>query len=123
MTTAKRADPAAAEKAPIKRMMPSAPETGSAHPKKRKRLAKAFKRPLDKKLRSTQVLREKYSLLADEYEQLLALKKRLSDQGLPVKKGDLLRAGLALLVALDDDDLKGVVATIVSIAEAAETTD
>ena len=69
------------------------------------------------------MLREKYSLLADEYEQLLALKKRLSDQGLPVKKGDLLRAGLALLVALDDDDLKGVVATIVSIAEAAEVTD
>ena len=47
----------------------------------------------------------------------------MSDQGLPVKKGDLLRAGLALLVALDDDDLKGVVATIVSIAEAAEVTD
>ena len=123
MTTAKKADTAAAEKAPVKKLMPAAPETGSADPKKRKRLAKAFKRPLDKTLRTTQVVREKYSLLADEYEQLLALKKRLSDQGLPVKKSELLRAGLALLVALDDDDLKGVVATIVSIAEAAEVTD
>ena len=30
MTTAKKADTAAAEKAPVKKLMPAAPETGSA---------------------------------------------------------------------------------------------
>ena len=42
-----------------------------------------------------QVVRDKYVLPAEEYQRLLELKKRLADQGLPVKKGEL--------VGYDDD--------------------
>lgn len=51
----------------------------------------------------------------DEHERLLDLKKRLTDQGLTIKKSELVRAGLMLLAALDDDDLKGIVATVPSV--------
>jgi hypothetical protein len=93
-------------------MLPAAPEADGTLAKKRKRLAKAFSRPLDKSLRCTTLVREKFSLPADEFAKLAGLKQRLSEQGLVVKKSELLRAGLMLLAALDDDDLKEIVATV-----------
>ena len=83
-----------------------APEAGGGAAKKRKRLAKVFKRPLDKTLRNVSLVREKFSLPEGEYEQLLEMKQRLSDLGLPVKKSELVRAGLLLLVGLDEIELK-----------------
>ena len=117
MTTNKKEDTATAEKTSPKKLTPAAPETGATHHKKRKRLAKAFKRPLDKELRSVQLVRDKYAMPTEEYERLLELKKRLAEQGLNVKKGELIRAGLVLLAALDDEDLKGVLLTVPSVAE------
>ena len=85
-----------------------APEVVGGAAKKRKRLAKVFKRPLDKTLRSVSLVREKFSLPEGEYEQLLEMKQRLSELGLPVKKSELVRAGLLLLVGLDEVELKEV---------------
>lgn len=47
-----------------------------------------------------------------EYVQLTALKKRLLALGIGVKRSALLRAGLMLLVGLDDDRLKKTVAKV-----------
>jgi len=95
-----------AAKAAVKGQAPMAPEAGGGAAKKRKRLAKVFKRPLDKTLRNVSLVREKFSLPEGEYEQLLEMKQRLSDLGLPVKKSELVRAGLLLLVGLDEIELK-----------------
>ena len=105
----------ALEKLSANKLMPAAPESGIAHHTKRKRLAKAFKRPLDKTLRSIQLVREKYSMPENEHERMIDIKKRLLDQGFTIKKNELVRAGLMLLAALDDDDLKGVVSTLPSV--------
>ena len=105
-----KASPKVAAKAPakaaVKGQAPMAPEAGGGAAKKRKRLAKVFKRPLDKTLRNVSLVREKFSLPEGEYEQLLEMKQRLSDLGLPVKKSELVRAGLLLLVGLDEIELK-----------------
>lgn len=91
MTTAKRADPAAAEKAPIKRMMPSAPETGSAHPSE-KTGQSLLSVPWIEIAIDPSAARESIPCWQMSMNNCLRSKKRLSDQGLPVK-GDLLRAG------------------------------
>ena len=83
-----------------------APEAESVMATKRKRLAKVFKRPLDKTLRNVVLVREKFSIPEGEYEQLLEMKRRLSDLGLPAKKSELLRAGLLQLGVLEDVELK-----------------
>ena len=97
--------------APSKKLVPAAPERANVA-KKRKRLAKAFPRPLDKELRKQQTVREKFAIPAFEYEQLLDLKARLNDRGTPVKKSELVRAGLMLLTALDDDELSAVLVRV-----------
>ena len=109
MATVKKAASPAPKKIPSGKLVPAAPERLA---KKRKRLAKAFPRPLDKKLRDAERVREKFSLLADEYAQLVALKQRLAAQGVSVKKGELLRAGLLLLTTLDDGELQAALARL-----------
>ncbi len=78
----------------------------------RKRLSKAFSRPLDKKLRQPAVVRERYTLPANEYEVLVALKQRLAGEGIKVKKSELLRAGLLLLPGLDREALLSLLAKV-----------
>lgn len=112
MATVKSPVVAAKGKTAKKEDVVSIPETASTPAKKRKRLAKVFKRPLDKTLRNVQPVREKFSMPEVEYVQLLELKQRLSDQGLPVKKSELVRAGLVLLSSLGDDELKGMLTKI-----------
>jgi hypothetical protein len=98
-----------ATKVATKGQAPIAPEVGGGAVKKRTRLAKVFKRPLDKTLRNVTLVREKFSILGLEYEQLLEMKQQLSDLGLPVKKSELVRAGLLLLTDLDELELKEAV--------------
>ena len=75
--------------------------------KKRKRLAKAFTRPLDKVLRKAkEPVRERFTLLEAEYEQLVRTKKQLAAQGLSVKKSDLIRVGLVLLSTKTEEELR-----------------
>jgi hypothetical protein len=103
-------------KSPSSKLVPATPESSGASPaKKRKRLAKAFTRPLDKKLKDAGRVRVKISVFKDEYAQLVDLQQRLAAQGVSVKKGELLRAGLLLLATLDDGDFNEALARVPAI--------
>ena len=67
----KKVVPVVQGNAQVKGREPMAPEVGGGAAKKRKRLAKVFKRPLDKTLRNVQQVREKFSMPEDEHRQLL----------------------------------------------------
>lgn len=94
------------ETTPSSPLVPVAPETRSPDANTRKRLSKAFSRPLDKKLKKETLVRERFTIPEAEYVQFARLKKRLLNQEIAVKKSELLRAGLILLSALDDEKLK-----------------
>ena len=113
MLTVKKSGSSVPGKIASSKLVPAAPERLA---KKRKRLAKAFPRPLDKKLRDAERVREAFLLPADEHAQLVALKRRLAAQGVRVKKGELLRAGLQLLDTLDDGDLQAALARLAASA-------
>lgn len=89
-----------------------APESSAPPARKRKRLSKAFPRPLDKKLKKNSVVKDSFSFPAVEHEHLVMLKKRLLSEGVEVKKSELVRAGLVLLASLDADDLKSLLAKV-----------
>lgn len=113
MATVKKALSPVAKNNASSKLVPAAPEPLA---KNRKRLAKAFPRPLDKKLKEVERVREKFTLLADEYAQLAVLKQRLAVHGVSVKKSELLRAGLLLLAALDDSELQAALARLAPTA-------
>jgi hypothetical protein len=83
---------------------------------KRKRLAKAFSRPLDKKLKKSALVRERFTFPAGEYARLGEIKARLAAAGIEIKKSELLRAGLLLLAAQDDEAMKAVLARVPPVA-------
>lgn len=92
--------------------VPLAPES-SAPAKKRKRLSKAFSRPLDKVLmKQAEPVRERFTLVRGEYDQLVRIKKQLADQGLDVKKSDLVRAALGLLSVKSDEEIKALLSVL-----------
>lgn len=59
--------------------------------------------------------RDSFTMPKEEYAQIATLKKRLEGLGKPVKKSELLRAGLKLLSAMDDASLKTTMATVPTI--------
>jgi hypothetical protein len=99
-----------------KKLVPATPEAGGAV-KKRKRLAKAFDRPLEKKSKKDEMVRDKFSLPESEYARLVKLKQQLLAQGIDVKKSEILRAGLAWLVTLDEQALGEAVIRILPVSE------
>lgn len=56
--------------------------------------------------------RDSFTMPKEEYAQIATLKKRLEALDKPVKKSELLRAGLKLLSAMDDAALKATLASI-----------
>lgn len=64
------------------------------------------------KPRKVKLVRDSYAMPEAEYLQIALLKKRLSGLGHEAKKSELLRAGVALLVALGDDELKDVIGRV-----------
>lgn len=94
------------------KIVPAAPEASRTSSKKNKRLAKAFKRPLDKTRKSEHTVQERFTLRPEDLVQLVELKRRLASVGMSVKKSELARAGLMLLAALDNDDLAVIVERI-----------
>jgi len=92
---------------------------------KRRRLAKAFDRPLDKVLRKNSeavvptsqkapraTVRDGFTFPKVEHDRLVELKKVLAVQGIDVKKSDLIRAGLILALALPQAKLKSILAKL-----------
>jgi hypothetical protein len=65
--------------------------------------AKADKPPKAKK---GKLVRNSYAMPEAEYARIGELKKRMAALGDKVRKSELLRAGIAVLAALDDDQLK-----------------
>lgn len=63
--------------------------------------------PADKeaKTRKPKLVRDGFTMPKDEYAAIDALKQRAATLGRPVKKSELLRAGLKLLLGLNDDAL------------------
>ena len=99
-----------------KTLVPDAPEPKNAPGDKHKRLSKAFSRPLDKKLKRGAVVRDCFSFPEVEYDHLVDLKKRLLAEGVDIKKSELLRAGLALLSSMNEDDMKVLLAKVPRIS-------
>lgn len=127
--------PAAKTEAPAKILIPAAAETGTTAIR-RVRLAKALAaRPTAKipgmarppkqagsdggKAKKRKPGPHRYKLADEEHAQLSALKDRLQTLGRRVKRGELLRAGLLLLVALSDDQLKSAMDRVGAVASSA----
>lgn len=123
--------PAAKTEAPARILVPTAAESGTTAIR-RVRLAKALAAtPAAKKSGVTRTPDQpgnngakakkpkpgshRYKLPDDEYAQLTALKQRLETLGSRVKRSELLRAGLLLLVAMNDEQLKKAVARVGAI--------
>lgn len=64
------------------------------------------------KAKKHKLVRDSYAMPEGEYVQIGVLKKRMLALGSPVKKSELLRAGIALLAALGDEDLKATMARV-----------
>ena len=91
----------------------AAVESSPGKASKRKRLAKAFPLPLEKERKKRQVLvRERFTLLPEEGEVLARIKRQFAEQGVTVKKSQLVRAGLALLATRSEEELKALLATL-----------
>lgn len=65
-----------------------------------------------KKARKIDAVRSSFNLAASEYASLTTLKKSLGTKRSPVKKGQLIRAGLALLRDLPAAQIHAIVATL-----------
>lgn len=68
------------------------------------------KKPL--KAKKVKLVRDSYAMPEAEHQQIAVLKKRLAAKGVEVKKSELLRAGVAVLTALNDAELKAVMSHI-----------
>ncbi|MCK9382548.1 MAG: hypothetical protein M0P95_15980 [Sulfuritalea sp.] len=64
------------------------------------------------KPKKLKLVSNRYKIPDNEYAQLTAVKKRLLALGVSAKRSELLRAGLMLLVALEDVQLKKAVAQV-----------
>lgn len=103
-----------------RKLVPTAAESSNGTQAGRIRLSKALAaRPAAKPsglegAKPTKPMRvvSRCKLPAHEHEQLAALKKRLLALGIDIKKSQLLRAGLMLLVAMNDVQLRKSVADV-----------
>lgn len=64
------------------------------------------------KAKKVKLVRDSYAMPENEYAQIGELKKRLAAMRVDVKKSELLRAGVAVMAALSDAELKLVMARI-----------
>lgn len=74
--------------------------------------AKVDKEEKPAKPRKLKLVRDSYAMPEAEYARIGELKKRLAGLGSEVKKSELLRAGVAALAALNDAELKAVMAGV-----------
>ncbi|MBS1144563.1 MAG: hypothetical protein H6R14_1969 [Proteobacteria bacterium] len=74
--------------------------------------AKADKHDKPAKARKVKLIRDSYAMPENEYARIGELKKRMAALGAEAKKSELLRAGIAVLAALNDVELKAVMGRI-----------
>ena len=64
------------------------------------------------KAKKIKLVRDSYAMPENEYAQIGELKKRLAAMSVDVKKSELLRGGIAVMAALNDAELKRVMARV-----------
>jgi len=64
------------------------------------------------KVKKAKLVRDSYAMPEAEYARIGELKKRLAALGAEAKKSELLRAGIAVLAALNDAELKAVMGRV-----------
>lgn len=79
---------------------------------KGRKAAKPEKPEKPVKARKVKLIRDSYAMPEAEYAHIAELKKRMQRLGGEVKKSELLRAGVAVLVALNDAELKAVMGRV-----------
>lgn len=87
----------------------NAESTKSSIDKKASKDKKTVKKDKPKKIK---MVRDSFTMPEHEYSQIAALKKKCSRAGVPVKKSELLRAGLSHLSGLSDVALMKAVAGV-----------
>lgn len=90
-----------------------APATTAA--KKKTAATPASPAERDAKARKPKLVRDSFTMPKDEYAAIESLKQRLSLQGTPAKKSELLRAGLVLLSGLQDAALAKAMQAVPSL--------
>ena len=100
--------PAKAEAAPKKAAKPTKADTKPAKPAK------------PAKVRKPKLVRDRFTVTADDYAALVALKQRAAKLAVPVKKNALLRAGIRLLTALSDTAFKAELGQLPPLKPTAE---
>lgn len=64
----------------------------------------------------TKVKKYSYNMPKSEHDAIVALKGKLNEQGIKVKKSELIRAGIHLLVSLSDARIKASLEKISTVA-------
>jgi len=93
---------------------PQAPKAKPVKATKAKpvKVEKPVKAEKPAKVRKPKLVRDSYAMPEAEYAQIAVLKKRMSGLGGEVKKSELLRAGVAVLAALNDAELQAVMGRV-----------
>lgn len=96
------------------------PATKKAPAAKKTVMAKTVKAAVpvaakDAKVRKPKLVRDSFTIPKDEYTVIEALKQRASTLAHPVKKSELLRAGLKVLATLSDSGLRAALQAVPSI--------
>lgn len=99
---------AAAKTAPVNKVAASATAKAKEGKKTEDKKTK-IEKPKSEKVKME---RDSFTMPKDEYAQIAVLKTRLTTLGQPVKKSELLRAGIKLLAAMSDNTLKTTLAKI-----------
>lgn len=87
------------------------------NPRKAKANANATA-PVESRARTprTKVKKYSYNMPKSEHDAIVALKGKLNEQGIKVKKSELIRAGIHLLVSLSDARIKASLEKISTVA-------
>ena len=101
---------------PAKRSNAEALRAAAVELKRRRAAGTATETPPLKpgKAKKVKTVRCSVRLPEGEYRELAKLRKRLGREGVSTKKGELVRAGLMLLVLLDRTDLKAAIRDVIA---------
>ncbi|HEY0563592.1 MAG TPA: hypothetical protein VGD04_09710 [Methylophilus sp.] len=98
--------PAVTKAVIAKPVKPVAKPAAKAKPVLKPKLVAAKQDDKKAKPEKVKMERDSFTMPKDEYAQIAALKGRMITLGHPVKKSELLRAGIKLLAAMSDNTLK-----------------
>jgi len=72
-------------------------------------------KPARRKIDVEKVVRDSFTMPRAEHARIAALKHRALEQGVAVKKSELLRAGIQMLDALGDRELRGALSRLAPV--------